>query len=85
MAACDLNINLTQPAADVVRKLKAKVIAQGGTFTGNEISGNIHVPIMGSHVSGTYTIAGQQMNMLIDHKPFFLSCSQIEGVLTAGL
>lgn len=85
MAACDLNITLNQPAADVVRKLEAKITAQGGTFNGNETSGTIHVPLMGSHVSGTYTITGQQMNLLIDHKPFFISCSQIEGVLTAGL
>ena len=77
MAACNLNITLNQPAADAVRKMEAKITAQGGTFTGNETSGTIHVPLMGSHVSGTYTITGGQMNLLIDHKTFFISCSQI--------
>lgn len=85
MAACNFNISFTQPASELIRKLEAKVSSQGGTFTGNEASGTINVPIMGSHISGSYTIAGQQINLQIDHKPFFISCDQIQGVLVGNI
>ena len=85
MVACEFNIDFTQPAKELLRKLETKISTQGGTLTGNETSGSIHVPIMGSHISGTYTIAGQSINLQIDHKPFFISCDQIQGVLMGNI
>ena len=85
MAACNFNINFTQSAQELVNKLRTKVSSQGGTLTGNETSGSINVPIMGSHISGSYTITGQQINLTIDHKPFFISCDQIQGVLMGNI
>jgi len=83
--ACNLNIPFAQPASTMIQNLKAKVTAQGGTAEGDETAGTINVPLMGSHISGSYTISGQQMNLVIDHKPFFIGCSQIESFLTGNL
>lgn len=85
MSACDINLSFTQPAHELIGKLEAKVSSQGGTFIGNEFSGTINVPIMGSHISGSYTITGQHLSLLIDHKPFFISCDQIQGVLVGNI
>jgi hypothetical protein len=84
-AVCNFNITFTQPAQELVGKLQVKVSGQGGTFTGNETNGTIKVPIMGSHISGSYTITGQSLNIQIDHKPFFISCDQIQGVLVGNI
>ncbi len=83
--ACNLNIPFTETATTLVQTLKSKVEGQGGTFTGNEAAGSMNVPLFGSHVSGSYTISGQQMNLIIDHKPFLISCNQIQSYLVGNL
>ena len=83
--ACDLTINFNGTASAMIQNLRTKAAAQGGTFTGDETAGSINVPVLGSHISGSYTITGQQMNLLIDHKPFLISCGQIEGFLVGSL
>jgi hypothetical protein len=83
--ACNLNINFAQPANVMIQTLKSKITGQGGTADGNETAGTIRVPLMGSYISGSYTISGQQMNLIIDHKPFLISCNQIESFLAGNL
>ena len=83
--ACNFTINFAQPASVMIQTLKSKVIAQGGTVDGNEVAGAIRVPLLGSHISGSYTINGQQVNIVIDHKPFLVSCKQIESFLAGNL
>jgi hypothetical protein len=83
--ACNLTIDFAQPASAMIQNLKAKVTGQGGTADGDETAGTIRVPLLGSHISGSYTINDQQMNLVIDHKPFLISCNQIEGFLVGNL
>ena len=83
--ACNLTINFAQPASTMIQTLKSKVTAQGGTAEGDENAGTIRVPLLGSYISGSYTINGQQVNIVIDHKPFLVSCKQIEGFLAGQL
>jgi len=40
---------------------------------------------LGSSISGSYTISGQQMAVIIDHKPFLISCNQIQKYLQSNL
>ena len=82
---CDLIIPFTDAPVNMIQNLNSKAESQGGTLTGDVFSGAINVPIMGSYISGSYTIAGQQMNLTIDHKPFLISCSQIESFLAGNL
>jgi hypothetical protein len=85
MNTCELTISFNQPASVMIANLQAKATSQGGTFTGNGISGTINVPVLGSYISGSYTIAGQEMQLTIDHKPFLISCNQIEIFLVGSL
>lgn len=85
MAACNITIPFTQPASDLINSLRTKVQTQGGTFSGDENSGTISVPLLGSKIAGSYTINGQQVNIIITDKPFLISCNQIQGYLMGSL
>jgi hypothetical protein len=85
MPACELTINFNGAAATMIQNLQTKATAQGGTFNGDEAAGEINVPVLGSHISGSYTISGQILNLVIDHKPFLISCNQIESFLVGTL
>jgi hypothetical protein len=85
MSACSFNQAFTGTADALVANLKTQVQNNGGTFTGDSSSGSFSVSVVGSDVSGTYTIAGQQLNVEIDKKPFFASCSAIEKFLSSHL
>ncbi len=83
--ACNITINFTETAADLVANLKIKIETQKGSFTGDETAGTINVPLMGSSIKGSYTINGQQIDLVITDKPFFVSCNQIQNYLQGNL
>ena len=85
MAACNFNINFSSSATDLVQNMKTKITGQGGTATGDESAGGFSVSLLGSNISGSYTISGQQMAVIIDHKPFLISCNQIQNYLQSNL
>jgi hypothetical protein len=85
MAACNFNINFSSSATDLVQNMKAKITGQGGTAAGDEAAGSFSVSLFGSSISGSYTISGQQMAVIIDHKPFLISCNQIQHYLQSNL
>jgi hypothetical protein len=85
MAACDFTISFTGTATDFTENIKTKVQTQGGTFNGDEGSGNFSLSLFGSTISGGYTIQGTDMNIIIDQKPFLISCNQIQKYLENNL
>lgn len=85
MAACNLTIDFSENVAGMIADLKLKVAGQGGAFNGDETAGTISVPVFGSQISGSYTISGQQMDLIIDQKPFLISCNQIKNYLMGNL
>lgn len=85
MAACNFNIDFSDSATVLVENLKAKILSQGGTFTGDESGGSFGVSLMGSSLSGSFLIDEQQMEITIDKKPFFVSCNQIKAYLEGNL
>lgn len=85
MSACNFTINFNTDAETLVQKLQIKVTGQGGNFSGDANSGTINVPILGSNISGSYTIVGQQITIVIDNKPFLLGCGQIQNYLAGSL
>jgi len=80
--ACNFTIKFPGSASSVLEHAKQQIQNYGGTFTGSNDSGafEISVPAMGS-ISGTYAITGQQVTIDITHKPFIISCSQIQHYL----
>ena len=55
--------------------------SQGGTFEGDVSGGNFQVSVFGSTIAGSYTVSGNDLNIVIHDKPFLVPCSTIEGFL----
>lgn len=85
MAECNFSIGFQGSAADIVNKVQSQIQKQGGEFNGNEASGSFSVKVLGSNIAGSYAVAGSQINIEIDSKPFFIGCSQIEGFLKSQI
>jgi hypothetical protein len=83
--ACNFSIPFTGSVQDLLDKARAAVEKQGGMFNGNAARGNFSVSALGNTIKGSYTVAGQNFNIVIDSKPFFLPCSTVEGFLKSQL
>jgi hypothetical protein len=77
---CSFSIPFTGSAKSLISRAKKAVTAAGGTFKGNTSKGSIQIkkPVQ---ISGTYTISGQNLNVTITKKPFFIPCSLIQSEL----
>ncbi len=80
MAKCNFSITFMQPVPSLIENIKSTIEGQGGSFNGDENTGQFEVSMLGA-LSGSYNISGQQINIAIDNKPIFVSCSQIENFL----
>ncbi len=85
MAACNFIIPFAGPPNVVLSKAQTAIQNQGGTFTGDEASGNFRVSVFGSTVKGSYSVTGQDLDIVIDSKPFLIPCSTIESFLRTKL
>ena len=81
MAACIFTIPFTGSADSILEKAKKAVEKQNGNFSGDTNNGNFSVSFFGQEIVGGYTIAGNDLNIVIDNKPFMVPCSTIEGFL----
>jgi hypothetical protein len=79
--ACSFSIPFTGSAMDVLRRAKSAVLGQGGAFEGTAESGGFEVSVLGSAIRGSYTVSGQDLNIVIESKPFLIPCSTIESFL----
>ncbi|MEO8771164.1 MAG: hypothetical protein ABI402_13805 [Ferruginibacter sp.] len=81
MADCNFTIPFEGPTEKVLIKARFAVESQGGTFSGDVSAGDFAVSVFGNNIAGSYTVLGQNMNILITSKPFMIPCSMIEGFL----
>lgn len=81
MAACQFTIPITGTPEQTLERARSMMQSQGGTFEGDTSAGNFQVSVFGSTITGSYTVAGQDMTILIEDKPFLIPCSTIEGFL----
>ncbi|MEO8719500.1 MAG: hypothetical protein ABI372_00230 [Ginsengibacter sp.] len=81
MSDCKFNIPFSKPAALVIVKVKAAIENQNGIFNGDENSGEFEVTVFGNTIKGNYIINGQNLNLNITDKPFFIPCNTIESFL----
>ena len=81
MSDCNFTIPFEGPAEKVLIKARFAVESQGGSFTGDSSAGNFAVSVFGNSIAGSYTVTGQDMNIIITSKPFMIPCSMIEGFL----
>ena len=81
MAACNFSITFSGSAEDVLMKAKSSVQSQGGNFNGNETNGIFDVSVFGNTIKGSYSVSGQNLDIIIDSKPFLIPCNTIESFL----
>ena len=84
MSRCSFSIGFSGSAQDVFGRAKAAVEKQGGSFTGDANSGNFSINVFGK-ISGTYSVAGQQLHIRIEEKPMMIPCAAIENVLKSQI
>ncbi len=79
--SCNFKIPFSGSSDEVLNKAKSTVLTQGGNFSGDNSTGNFDVTAFGNTIKGSYSVAGSDLDIVIDSKPFFLPCSTIEGYL----
>lgn len=84
MAKCNFSIPFSGSAQNVYSKAKNAVETQGGSFNGDAASGNFSINVFGT-ISGSYTVSGNQLNIVIEDKPMMIPCSAIENVLKSQI
>jgi hypothetical protein len=80
MSKCNFSISFSGAPEDVLNKAKVAVEKQGGTFAGDSSGGNFSINVFGT-ISGSYTVSGNQLNIVIEDKPVMIPCGAIENVL----
>ena len=81
MAACNFNIPFTGEATTILSKAKNAVEKPSGHFTGDTEKGEFDVSFFGQKITGTYSVSGNELNIVIISKPFMVPCSAIESFL----
>ena len=85
MAECSFNFNIDSNPAEIVNNVKLKIENEGGTFTGNENSGNFNLPTPVGAIEGNYSVIANELKIDITKKPMMLPCSMIESELEKRL
>lgn len=82
--ACEISIPVATSATELFAKVKDAIEKNGGTINGDEFSGSFQIKIMGT-IAGSYNSNGDTMNIIVENKPLFISCGQIESFLLSRL
>lgn len=85
MASCNFSIPFTGETQTVIDKSKAAVEKQNGTFTGDTNLGNFSVSFFGQEIIGSYTVSGNDLQIVIESKPFMVPCNAIENFLKSQI
>ena len=81
MSACSFSIPFSGDVNQILAKAKSAVQGQSGEFEGDADNGNFDVSVFGNTITGSYSITGQFMNIIIVSKPFLIPCSTIENFM----
>jgi hypothetical protein len=81
MAQCNFSIQFGTSAGQIAEKARTAIMGTGGTFQGDDATGNFDVSTPLGTISGSYVIRQQFIYVTIHSKPFLVSCSLIEKQL----
>ena len=85
MSACTFIIPFSGEPELVLDKAKKAVEKQSGSFTGDTNQGNFNVSFFGQEIIGGYTVTGNDLNIVIESKPFMVPCNAIESFLKSQI
>lgn len=83
--SCNFSIPFSGNLQPVLDKARATVEEQGGTFNGDNNSGEFSLSAFGNNIAGSYAVNGSQLEILISDKPFFVPCNAIESYLKSKI
>ena len=84
MSKCEFSISFSGTAEEVYSRAKAAVEKQGVRFEGDSSGGRFSIQVFGN-ISGSYTVSGNQLEIIIDEKPMMIPCAAIESVLKSQI
>ena len=84
MSKCNFSIGFSGSAEGIYNKAKAAVEKQGGTFNGDSNSGRFSINVFGN-ITGSYTVSGNQLLIVIEDKPMMIPCAAIENALKSQI
>ena len=84
MSTCNFSIGFSGTPQDIFNKAKAAVEKQGGSFNGDASTGTFSINVFGT-ISGSYSVSGNQLDIVIEDKPMMIPCGAIENVLKSQL
>lgn len=80
MSDCRFQFDFPGSGAELVDKIRAKLISAGGVFDGSAETGVFELPTPVGAFKGDYSIQGNTIWLDVQ-KPVFISCSMIESKL----
>lgn len=80
MSKCNFSIDFSGTPQEIYNRARTAVEKQGGSFNGDENRGNFSLQVFGT-IAGSYTVAGQQLHIVIEDKPMMIPCAAIESAL----
>ena len=83
--ACSFTISFTGTASSLVDNIRSKILANNGSFGGDDTTGNFSIQAIGATTEGSYAITGNEMMITIQRKPFFVSCNMIKNYVIENL
>jgi hypothetical protein len=81
MAKCSFSIPFATSPEEILAKAKSGITTAGGQFSGDVAGGEFSIATFVGTIAGRYDMGPGQLNIDIDDKPMFLSCSKIEEEL----
>lgn len=76
--SCQFTINYPGPKDEIIAKLQKAILSTGGKFNGDTTNGAFEGNTPVGDFSGRYSIDGDSVSVLIDKKPWLVSCGRIE-------
>ena len=79
--ACNFSFDLNESAEAIVAKAKDAIGKAGGTFTGDDTSGDFVLSNFAGKIVGSYILSPTKFDIVISDQQMILSCSLIEQEL----
>jgi hypothetical protein len=83
--SCTFSIPFTGSSTEIVNKARTTVEKHGGNFKGDDSYGMFNISIFNNTIKGNYTIKDQTLEIIVEEKPFLLSCAMIESFLKSKI
>lgn len=85
MGKCTFNISFEEEPPRFIAKAKTVLQNAGGSLSGDEITGRIHLSTPLGSIRAKYQVAGQVMIVTITTMPFFISCDNVQQLVSSSM